>query len=194
MAGAGALLVPAALPPESRQIWLGLAALVAAALVIGTALALFLPARRLPWRARRAMVLVRRRGRELARHPGRVAVSLSVGIALQATLALLNGWIGTFVGIEAPLYVWLFVWPLAKVSALVPLTQGGIGVREVALAALFAPFGVPAVLAVAAGLAFQGIVIGGGLFAGLIALVLGRLRDGEPATPAGGAPRKAEVG
>jgi len=70
--------------------------------------------------------------------------------------------------------VWLFLWPLATIAGLLPLTQGGIGVREAALAILLAPFGVAGAAAVAAGLAFQGVVIGGGLLAGLIVLTLGR--------------------
>lgn len=184
VAGVGALLLPRALPPESRTIWLGLALTVGAAIGV-TALGVWIvPARRLPLRARRILVRLRQRGRELAKAPGRVAAALAIGFTLQAALAMMNAWIGTFIGIEAPLYVWLFVWPMAKVSALLPITQGGIGVREAALAALFAPFGVPAVLAVAAGLAFQGVVIGGGLLAGLISLLLGRV-GGVRGTPSG---------
>ena len=175
VAGIGALLAPRALPPESRQIWLGLAAVVGVVMALGALVVSTVPARKLPMRARRIIARLRQRGRELARSPGRVATALAIGILLQATLAMLNAWIGTFVGIDVPLHVWLFVWPMAKVSALVPITQGGIGVREAALAALFAAFGVPAVLAVAAGLAFQGVVIGGGLVAGMIAFLLGRI-------------------
>ena len=194
VAGVGALMLPAALPPESRTIWLGLAFTVAAAGVAGALIIWLAPARKLPRKARRILVRLRQRGRELAKAPGRVAAALAIGFTLQATLAMMNAWIGTFIGIETPLYVWLFVWPMAKVSALLPITQGGIGVREAALAALFAPFGVPAVLAVAAGLAFQGVVIGGGLLAGLIALLLGRIQR-VPGTPRSeSAPAGARVG
>lgn len=192
VAGVGALLVPSVLPPESRTIWLGLAATVGAAGLAGLLMILLVPARRLPMKARRILVRVRQRGRELAKRPGRMAISLAVGFALQATLALGNAWLGRWVGIDVPYHVWLFVWPMAKVSALVPITQGGIGVREAALAALFAPFGVPAVLAVAAGLAFQGVVIGGGLLAGLIAFLLGRRSGGVRARNP--APKEARTG
>jgi uncharacterized membrane protein YbhN (UPF0104 family) len=68
---------------------------------------------------------------------------------------------------------------MAKLSALVPVTQGGLGVREAALAGLLAPFGVEPVLAVAAGLAFQAVVITGGLAGGGIATLLGRLEAGR---------------
>ncbi len=67
------------------------------------------------------------------------------------------------------------------------MTQGGIGVREAALAALFAPFGVPAVLAVAVSLVFQVVVISGGLVGGLLSLLL-RGRE-TPRTGAARPPR-----
>ena len=37
--------------------------------------------------------------------------------------------------------VWLLAWPLAKLIALAPVSLGGIGVREVALATLLLPCG-----------------------------------------------------
>jgi uncharacterized membrane protein YbhN (UPF0104 family) len=82
-------------------------------------------------------------------------------------------------GIDIPLYVWLFVWPLAKIAGLVPITQGGLGVREAALAVLFAPFGVVAATAVAAGLAFQAVVISGGFVAGATVMILRRSGNRE---------------
>jgi uncharacterized membrane protein YbhN (UPF0104 family) len=63
---------------------------------------------------------------------------------------------------------------LGKVSAMLPVTQGGIGVREAALAALLLPFGVPAVLSVAVGLIWQMVVVSGGLLGGGIALLAGQ--------------------
>jgi uncharacterized membrane protein YbhN (UPF0104 family) len=95
---------------------------------------------------------------------------------------VLTAWLGRLCGIDAPIQVWLFVWPLAKISALTPITQGGLGVREAAQAALFAPFGVPASLAVAVSLVFQGVIISGGLISGLLSYLLGRRsRNGNAA-------------
>jgi uncharacterized membrane protein YbhN (UPF0104 family) len=74
-------------------------------------------------------------------------------------------------GLALPLRVWLFAWPLAKLAAVLPLTQGGIGVREAALVALLAPFGAPGALVLASGLVWEGIVISGGLLSGLFALI-----------------------
>jgi uncharacterized membrane protein YbhN (UPF0104 family) len=77
-------------------------------------------------------------------------------------------------GLLLPLRVWLFAWPLAKIAALLPLTQGGMGIREVALVALLVPFGAPAALTLAAGLVWEGIIIAGGLISGAIAFILRR--------------------
>ena len=68
--------------------------------------------------------------------------------------------------------MWFFAWPLAKLAAVLPLTQGGIGVREAALVGLLAPFGAPGPLVLAAGLVWEGVIVAGGLVAGLVALVL----------------------
>ena len=79
-----------------------------------------------------------------------------------------------YCGLVLPLRVWLFAWPLAKLAAVLPLTQGGIGVREAALVALLAPFGAPGPLVLAAGLIWEGIIIAGGLIAGATAFLLRR--------------------
>jgi uncharacterized membrane protein YbhN (UPF0104 family) len=55
-----------------------------------------------------------------------------------------------------------------------PITQGGIGVREAALVLLLAPFGAPAARVLATGIVWEGVIIAGGLLAGLAALLLGR--------------------
>ena len=99
--------------------------------------------------------------------------------AVQSSLVALNWWLGLRCGIDIAFQAWLFAWPMAKISALLPVTQGGIGVREAALAALLAPFGVPAVLAVAAGLVFQGVIISGGLIGGALSYLLGWTSPGQ---------------
>jgi uncharacterized membrane protein YbhN (UPF0104 family) len=69
-------------------------------------------------------------------------------------------------------------WPLAKLAAVLPLTQGGIGVREAALVGLLAPFGAPGPLVLASGLAWEAVVIAGGLVAGGVSLWLSRSKNG----------------
>lgn len=174
VAGIGALLSPRALAAESRMIFLALGALLTLG-ALGAIAAWFLfPSRRLPFRLRRKIVPVRRALRATAARPSRLLLALLLGMSLQSLLVTLNWGLGLSIGIDIPLYVWFFVWPLAKISGLLPITQGGIGVREAAQAALFAPFGVPAVMAVATGLVFEVVIITGGLVGGLIAWILGR--------------------
>jgi uncharacterized membrane protein YbhN (UPF0104 family) len=101
-------------------------------------------------------------------------------MAIQVSLVAINFSVGEVSGLHLPFYVWLFAWPLAKLSGLIPVTQGGIGVREVALVGLLAPFGAPAVLTAASGLVFEAILITGGLIGGLLAFTIGRVSPGAP--------------
>lgn len=174
VAGIGALLCPRALDSRSRGIFLGLVVLLATGAVIAFLSLRHFPVRRIPFRYRRRFVHVRRALRAVASRPQLVVAALLLGLSLQSLLVTLAWRLGVLVGIGVPFYVWLFVWPLAKVAALLPFTQGGIGVREAAQAALFAPFGVAAVSSVAAGLAFEVVIVSGGLTAGAISLLLRR--------------------
>jgi uncharacterized membrane protein YbhN (UPF0104 family) len=174
IAAIGALLVPGALNPESRAVFWTLGGLLGAGALVGLALLFSLPVRRFPRKARRMMVKARRLLYELRRRPAAVVAALLMCIGLQTSLVALNWWLGLQCGIDIAFTTWLFAWPMAKVSALLPVTQGGIGVREAALAALLAPFGVPAALAVAAGLVFQGVVFSGGLIGGALSVIIGR--------------------
>jgi uncharacterized membrane protein YbhN (UPF0104 family) len=97
------------------------------------------------------------------------------GTLVQGAFLVLTARMAVYCGLVLPLRVWLFAWPLAKLAALLPLTQGGIGVREAALVALLAPFGASGPLVLAAGLIWEGIIIAGGLIAGATALLLRRL-------------------
>jgi glycosyltransferase 2 family protein len=172
VAGIGALLSPRALDAQSRRIFLTLGAVLAVGGLAALAVVAMIPMRRLPWKVRRKLVLVRRAVRATIRRPQALASAFLMGMALQSLLTVLNWWLGRVIGIDIPLYVWLFVWPLAKIAGLLPLTQNGIGVREAAQAVLFAPFGVSAAKAVATGLVFEVVIISGGLLGGLIAYLL----------------------
>lgn len=182
VAGIGALLLPTALDAQSRRIFWVLAASAAVALALAVVIVRLVPTRRIPFRLKRRLVRVRMAFRALSRRPGAMAGAFLLGMLLQISQVLLNAWLGGLIGLVAPLPVWLMVWPLAKIAATLPLTQGGIGVREAALAALFAPFGIPAVLAVAVSLVFQVVVISGGLLGGLLSLALARLQRSRPAS------------
>ncbi len=105
-----------------------------------------------------------------------------LGTAIQTTFLLLTAHLAEACGLALPLRDWFFAWPLAKLAALLPLTQGGIGVREAAMVALLSPFGAAPHLVLAAGLVWEGVVIAGGLIAGSVAFLLGRQGE-RPAAP-----------
>ena len=172
VAAMGALLAPGALDPQlARTVWkfAGLAALLAAAGAGILVAVLALLRRRFSFRTRRRLAKLRRAGRKMARQPLRVALALGLGLTFQVSLVLLMTRLATACGLFAPLAGWLFAYPLAKLAALLPVTQGGIGVREAALAVLLVPFGAPAVLTVATGLVWETIVIAGGTLGGAFA-------------------------
>jgi len=179
VAGVGVLLLPSSLDPQSRRVFLAVVVTLTLAGALGVGMLFAIPVRRFPYRVRRIMVKLRRGIRAMAGRPGRVFLALSLGVVLQVTQVGINAWLGVASGLHIAFGAWLFAWPLAKLSALLPVTQGGIGVREAALVVLLVPFGAPKALSAAAGLVFEAITTIGGLIAGLIAFLVGRL---SPAT------------
>jgi uncharacterized protein (TIRG00374 family) len=177
LAGTGALLVPGSLDQKDRRILLlfGCAAILGIAVV--ATVAAFLPVRRFSYRMKRRFVRLRRAARSMVRQPRTIFAALSLGISAQLVFITLNIALAEACGLHLAFRVWLFAWPLAKLSAALPITQGGIGVREAALAALLLPFGASAALSVAAGIAWEAIVISGALVAGFTSFLMGRLRS-----------------
>jgi len=125
-------------------------------------------------RFRRRLARLRRALRAGWRRPDILFFGWVLGTAIQSTFLVLTALLAISCGLFLPLRDWFFAWPLAKLAALLPLTQGGIGVREAALVGLLSPFGAPAHLVIASGLVWEGVVIVGGLIAGLTAFLLRR--------------------
>jgi len=168
----GAAWMPALVNNQSLHLFRGLflgAGLVGLAAV---GLRVLLPARRVPFKVRRLLVRFRVATHAVVRQPHLVLLAVGIGIVLQASLVLLNAWLGEVCGLHLPLWAWLFAWPLAKIASMLPVSLGGLGVREAALVSLLVPFGAEAASVVAAGLAFEAVIISGGLVSGLISLLL----------------------
>jgi glycosyltransferase 2 family protein len=125
-------------------------------------------------RFRRGLARLRHALRSVSRRSYVLLFGWLAGTFVQGAFLALTAQMAVYCGLVLPLRVWLFAWPLAKLAALLPLTQGGIGVREAALVALLAPFGAPGPLVLAAGLVWEGIIIAGGLTAGATAFLLRR--------------------
>ena len=104
---------------------------------------------------------------ELATRRVAFAVCLVASTLIQSAFASLTGLIASNIGLVAPIGVWLFAWPLAKLVATLPISFGGIGVREASLAGVMAPLGYPAAGVIAASLIWQTIQISGGVLGAL---------------------------
>ena len=128
-------------------------------------------------RFRRRLARLRHALRAVSVAPQVLVVAWLLGTAIQATFLVLTAKLAEACGLQLPLRDWFFAWPLAKLAAVLPLTQGGIGVREAALVGLLSPFGAAPYLVLAAGLVWEAVVIAGGLLAGLVALALRRGDD-----------------
>lgn len=172
----GAVFARTQLDGWSGQV-LGITLVVGLGL-LGLALPLTLrrPLARWPRRVRRPIGRGLVGLRQLQRRPGAAALGLSLSLLIQGSFVLLNAWLGRSVGIDVGLAVWFLVWPLAKIASLMPISLGGLAVREASLAALLAPFGVPVAYSVVCSLLWQSVLIVGGLFGGLVWLVLHRSR------------------
>jgi glycosyltransferase 2 family protein len=172
LAAIGAVLVPGGLNERDRHIFLWVIAAGAAASVVMLAIVVLFPVMLLPFRVRRKLVRLREAGREVLQQPRTMLRALTMSVAVQLAFITLNVMLAVACGLELPYRVWLFAWPLAKLSAAVPITQAGIGVREAALAALLLPFGAAPELSVATGLAWDAVVVGGAIVGGIFALVV----------------------
>jgi uncharacterized protein (TIRG00374 family) len=128
-------------------------------------------------RFRRRLARLRYALRAVSRRPHILVFGWLLGTAIQTTFLTLTALLAISCGLFLPLRIWFFAWPLAKLAAVLPLTQGGIGIREAALVGLLSPFGAPAHLVLASGLVWEAVVIAGGLFAGLAALLLRRAQN-----------------
>jgi glycosyltransferase 2 family protein len=129
-----------------------------------------LPARGLALRTAEAFA-------SLGRRPGLLIVTLLVSMAVQALFIWLAIQLAEAVGVNVPLGAWLFAWPLAKIIAVLPISLGGLGVREASLAALMVPFGADAAQVVASGLVWQAVLyVSGAIGAVVLALSGVRLR------------------
>jgi len=173
----GLILLPGSLPvalqAPARHVLAAGAAV--AAVVLSVVLILRRPLLRgRSIRFRRRLAQIRHAICSISRHPHRLVFGWLLGTSVQGTYIVLTALLAISCGLALPLRVWLFAWPLAKMAAVLPITQGGIGVREAALVLLLAPFGAPAARVLATGIVWEGVIIAGGLLAGLTALLLRR--------------------
>ncbi len=111
---------------------------------------------------------------KLGKRPVMVVSALLLSVGIQAAFVGLFIWLASSAGVEAPAGAWFFAWPLAKILAVLPISLGGIGLREATLAGLMAPFGAAAAPVVAASLIWQAVLIVAGLIGAAAWVLTGR--------------------
>ena len=175
LAALGGLLTPGELDTGAARVMIASGATLLLGLVIGPVVVARMPVRWLPKRLRHVVHEVRTALAALLAHPRQALAAMALALLIQSSLIWLNWLLGTAMGIEAGFAVWLLTWPLAKLVALVPVSLGGIGVRQAALAALMAPFGVAAAGVVAQSLIWESLLLALGGVGGGLSLWLGSL-------------------
>jgi len=178
----GLFLLPGSLPQAWRERAIHYLLVLIVAGLVGLLLVLAIyraVVKRSSRKLRRTIVRLRHALRSVKRRPVVLIAGWLTATLIQFTFLVLTALLAISCGLALPLRVWLFAWPLAKLAAVLPLTQGGIGVREAALVALLAPFGAPGALVLASGLVWEGIVISGGLLSGLFALLQRQFSSSE---------------
>jgi uncharacterized membrane protein YbhN (UPF0104 family) len=154
-----------------------------AALAVGGAITLFAvpfvlrrPLAKWPRKVRRPLGRALVALRHLAERPGNALAALGISLSIQTVFVLLNVWIGAQLGIALALPLWFMAWPLAKVAGLMPISLGGLAVRDATFGAILVPLGVPMTTGVVAALVWQTVMIAGGLLGGLAWYTLTRTR------------------
>jgi uncharacterized protein (TIRG00374 family) len=170
----GIVLLPAEVAPQARLLYKTISLIIGAvvlAAVVGLASARFV---RVPLRWQKYLTPLRESVDAFLNRPLRVLTAFTIGVGMQMSLVGIGVWIGAICGLQLSVGLWLFGWPLAKLAALLPVSLGGLGAREIAFAGLLTPFFVEPALAVSVCLAYNCVALAGRLLAGLIALLVGR--------------------
>lgn len=121
--------------------------------------------RRFSRKLSRKLIEVGRAVKTLRRQPLRAAALWGACFAIQCAFVLVNVSLGAALGLDLATSLWFLLWPLAKIVAMLPLSLGGLGVREAAFAGLVSPFA-DENLAVAQSLVWQSVLVAGGLLCG----------------------------
>lgn len=145
------------------------------AIMSGIGLLFYRPSIWWPKRLRRQAIRLRVALWRIVNNYKLALIALLLSLLLQICVVLLSATLGKAIGIELPLMMWFFVWPLAKITAILPISFGGIGVQELTLVGLMKSLGVTPALALAQGFLWRGMIVVNGLNSAMIWLILNRV-------------------
>ncbi len=171
----GAMISPAVLAADDRKLLVWFFVFLSFAFLFIISLLFFPFIGFLPKRINELIIRIRNIIFHLIRNPQRAIAAFGMALFLQSGFILLSIILGTTCGIHIPLSIWFLAWPLAKLSALLPISMGGLGVREIALAVILERFSVPYTNSVGLGFLWETILIAGGILGGFIYLFLSKI-------------------
>ena len=167
IASLASFLLPSAQEIVSGEALTLLAIIILSCLVASIAVVRFLPRSILPKFLHSVFDKINRAMDSLFSNPLIALMGLTLSLLIQGGFVGLNMILANAMAMDVSILLWMFAWPMAKLVALAPISLGGIGVREVALAGILSPFGVEAGLAVAQSLSWEIVLIFTGLFSGI---------------------------
>ncbi len=170
----GAYLAPATFSKADQHVLSFVFVLLSSIMVLGLLILILPISNWLPKQLHHPIQQTREIIGQLLRTPWRAALALGLGLIMQVSFVGINAFLGSLCGIHIPFSAWLLVWPLAKLSALLPISMGGLGVREAALAALLARLNIPLEMAVGVGLLWETVLVTGGLSGGAFYLIMNK--------------------
>lgn len=94
---------------------------------------------------------------EMSTRRGALIGCAAISIIVQFGFSIMNALIAQNIGAGTSIAAWVFAWPLAKLVATLPISFGGLGVREASIAGLMSPLGYQTTGVVAASLVWQTI-------------------------------------
>ena len=162
------LFFPAALSTEDHKIlfWVSMLLL---GFVLCCIIFLVVPLpRSVPNLLSKIVVRFRNVIKHMAKNPKQILLGSGMALFIQILFILLFVFLGKVLGIHLSLPIWFIIWPIAKLSTTLPISMGGIGIREAALVVLLGRFAVSSSSSLGLGLIWESIFIAssgiGGIF------------------------------
>jgi uncharacterized membrane protein YbhN (UPF0104 family) len=119
--------------------------------------------------------------RTLAASPWSLFGAVLISVSVQSAFVMTNVWLARQAGVTTGLAAWFVAWPLSKLVAVLPISLGGLGVREAALVSLLAPYGAPREAVLASGILWQAVFIVTSLVGLVVTQALIHIKPADPA-------------
>ncbi len=104
----------------------------------------------------------------IAARPHAVMVAIAMSAGVQTAFVLTHVWLASQTGMDIAVSPWFVAWAGSKLSAVLPISVGGLGVREATLVSILVAYGAPADAVLATGILWQGALVVGSLTGFLI--------------------------